>query len=359
MGITLTKRNHYNPCFWAALWNESYFNALLGGHESALCARKQSVYSLNVRSGAIHATSVENVFYDKKLGLADISTDSTKRFYLRRFPSEYAAFCKYLEEHPEPLVLDFENIFSGLDDPHVRRAFTTAARIGGFESTAHKGFVTALVVMQAMRSHEFMASTIEQAAAQGIDKWEYFWLLKSAWADPSMLSRTGTVLAMARWTLYKTREARFPLCDSPVMINPTNVMLILSPRLLAEIDLTVQAEEHECQVKEGIGASKYREFRRRTIDNTYKDIIFSDSATLEEWRSLPEFKFRMKALADKDSARAARFEGAQRIAWALYGFGRIPHDFEDWIEPVMTRVIEGQAVRGPVALRLTSLPPHR
>ncbi len=31
--MKLTKRNHYNPCFWTALWNESYYQQVVSGIE--------------------------------------------------------------------------------------------------------------------------------------------------------------------------------------------------------------------------------------------------------------------------------------------------------------------------------------
>src|SRR5262245_2654371 len=105
-------------------------------------------------------------------------------------------------------------------------------------------------------------------------------MLKPVWADRVALARATTPFACARWTLYRTERHAFPLCDSPVMINRDNVMMTLSPRLLAEIDLTVQAPEDKWFVRDGISGSKYREFRRRSIQNTYKDILFPDASEL-------------------------------------------------------------------------------
>ena len=107
------------------------------------------------------------------------------------------------------------------------------------------------VVTQAMRSHEFMSSMVPRTSAAGLEKWEYFWMLKHMWADRIALARAMTPLACARWTLYRTDRHRFPLCDSPVMINRDNVKMTLSPRLLAEIDLTVQAPEDKWIVRDG------------------------------------------------------------------------------------------------------------
>jgi hypothetical protein len=160
------------------------------------------------------------------------------------------------------------------------------------------------------------------------------------WADRIALARAMTPLACARWTLYRTERHRFPLCDSPVMINRDNVMMTLSLRLLAEIDLTVQTPEDKWMVGDGISGSKYREFRRRSLQNTFKDIVFSEIAELTTWKALPEFRARMRDLSTVAGAEQARQLGAQRVMWALSGFGRVPDDFEQWIEPIMDRATQ-------------------
>jgi hypothetical protein len=337
--MNLTKRNHYNPCFWTALWNESYYLQIVSGVEGKGSPRAQRIYALNVRSGAIYGTTVENLHFDKNLGLAEMTPDSMKRFCRKWFPSEYAKVAAYIDEHPEHLTMDFENILGGTEK-NGHRFLLDAARCGGFSSVEHKGFVTCLVLMQAMRSHEFMASMVVRSAAAGIDKWQYFWLLKNYWADRVALTRGTLPLAAARWTLYRTQRHQFPLCDSPVMINRDNVMMILTPRLLAEIDLTVRAKEDEWVVRDGISGSKYREFRRRAIQNTFKDVVFADTAELALWKALPEFRARMRAFETEAGAEQARQSGAQRVMWAISGFGRIPDDFEEWIEPIMDSAIE-------------------
>ena len=123
------------------------------------------------------------------------------------------------------------------------------------------------------------------------------------------------------------------------MINRGNVMMTLSPRLLAEIDLTIQTPEDKWLVRDGISGSKYREFRR-SIQNTFKDIVFSEIAELTIWKALPEFRSRMRDLSTVEGAEQARQLAAQRVMWALSGFGRVPDDFEQWIEPIMDRATQ-------------------
>jgi hypothetical protein len=326
-----TKRNHYNPCFWTALWNNEYFEAFMNGTTTSRPARQQVVHALNVRSGRVYATTVESVHYDKGLGLAEITPDAMKKFCRRRFPQEYERLSARVADHPESLWMDFEDILSGVEGIAGYEALMDAARRGSFVSAEHKGFITCLLIIHAMRSHEMMASMIESTGAAGMEKWEYFWLLKNAWGSPFVLARATTPLAAATWVLYRTADHRFPLCDSPVMIGRDTVMAILAPRLLVEIHLNARSSEDQWVAKDGISSSKYREFRRRAIANAYREIIAHDGEELDRWRSLPEFKRRRAALSTTESERRVTAEGAARVAWALGGFGRVPAEFDSWV----------------------------
>ena len=39
--MQLTKRNHYTPCFWAALWSETYYRSFLAGALEAESVRDE------------------------------------------------------------------------------------------------------------------------------------------------------------------------------------------------------------------------------------------------------------------------------------------------------------------------------
>jgi hypothetical protein len=326
-----TKRNHYNPCFWTALWNRAYFRSIREGAAVAGIARDHVVHTLNLRGDAVFPTTVGNVHYEKDLGVAPITPDSMKSFCRRWYPSEYEGLAEYVDRNPETLYLDFEDTLEGLERIGVYRSLMRAARIGGISSVCHNGFLTCALVVHVMRSHELMTSMIESSSVRGLQKWEYFWLLKNAWANRLMLARAATPLAMGQWTLYATVEDQFPLPDSPIMIKRDTLMAVLSPRLLLEINLTVSKPEAWWVVRDGISPSKYREFRRRAIGNAFKDIIFHDAALLEKWRALPEYRQRKAALTDPETRERLVREAASRAIWGLNGFGRVPPNFETWI----------------------------
>ena len=75
----------------------------------------------------------------------------------------------------------------------------------------------------------------------------------------------------------------FPLSDSAISFSPESVMATLSPRHLLEIDLTT--ESLDCWHFNRISTAKLAEYKRRTIGNTFKEIIFGNRAVLEEWKA--------------------------------------------------------------------------
>ncbi len=112
------------------------------------------------------------------------------------------------------------------------------------------------------------------------------------------------------------------------MINRDTVMVVLSPRLLLEIHLNTLAPEDDWTVRDGINSSKFREFRRRTIENGFRELIFSDREKLEDWSKTPGFKDRNSALDNINKRRDLIGNAANRVIWAMTGFGRVPQDFE-------------------------------
>ncbi len=307
---------------WGALWSAPYFRAIASGARPTAPARKQVVFALNVRSSAIYETTVERVHYDQGLGVAEITPEAMKAFCRRWYPEKYDEMAEYVKAHPESLYLDFEDILQAMEQLDPYESLIEAARLGGISSPEHRGFLTCLLIIHAMRSHEMMQAMGDVTDSLGIAKWEYFWLLKNAWSNQALLMQAAIPLARGRWTLYRTEIDRFPLCDSPVMIGLHTLMAVISPRLLLEVDLNVAGREDEWHVKEGISPSKFREFRRRAIGNSFKEIVFSGREELERWRNESEFRVRVNALTDSNKRKTIIMDAATRVVWAVHGFGK-------------------------------------
>ena len=320
---TFTTRNHYNPCFWTALWNKEYYAQYCTNERSRKPARDQVVYALNLNANKILKTKVEQVHFHKDLGVAAITPESAKRFCARWYPEKYDTFCEDIASHPETVYLDFEDILSGMETQASYSSLMQAAKLGSLTSVEHKGFLTCLLIMHAMRSYEFMSMLVDMTNSEDVDKWEYFWLLKKTWSSQSFLARAVTVPAFSEWTLWRTSDHTFPLCDSPVMMDRDSLMAVLSPRLLLEINLNIRRPEQYWRVCDEVPGHVLAAFRRRSIANSFREIIFHDQAILEEWKSSDHARARIMALRDPSNLKTCIEEGASRIIFGLKGFDRL------------------------------------
>jgi hypothetical protein len=181
-----------------------------------------------------------------------------------------------------------------------------------------------MLMIHAMRSYEFMSIVIGEMDSAGVEKWEYFVELKRAWSNPKQLMRAVVVPMLGEWTFWRSDHHLFPLCDSPVMMSRDSMMAVLSPRLLLEINLNPPLDDSLWSVKDEVPADKYAEFRRRSIRNTHKDIVFHDRAVLGEWQGSEQCKERVAALGDPRRRQVCLWEGAERVKYGLNGFGRLP-----------------------------------
>jgi hypothetical protein len=331
MSNRFTKRNHYNPCFWTAYWNPEYFEAMIANQKHSLEPRSQPIYTLNLRSKIIRQTSVGDVFFQKNLGKAEITPDSMKRFCKKYYPDKYEEFCQDVDKHPESVYLDFEDILTEIENNAGYNSLIDAVRLGGLSSLEHKGFLTCVLIIHAMRSYEMMTSMLQFADLIGMGKWEYFWLLKNAWANPAILARAVTPLALGEWTLYRTPKHTFPLPDSPIMISTNTLMVVISPRLLLEINLNINNPKNRLSTFQNLSLTKFHEFQLRSINNAFNEIVFHDPVELEKWRNLPEFQERAAAMSNPSKARELIHKAANRVILAQDGLGRVPPDFEQWV----------------------------
>lgn len=169
-----TKRNHYNPCFWTTLWNQDYYGAATNGTAQASSARTQKIYALSVKSGDTFHSTVENIHFDKNLGVAEISREAAEDFARRYHPDRYQDFVRDNANAPYPVFIDFEETLSGLEKSPAYRALLAVARRGRIQSAEEKANLGCFVVLQLVRSHAIMNSMIEWHEEAGRHKFEHF-----------------------------------------------------------------------------------------------------------------------------------------------------------------------------------------
>ena len=328
--MDITKRNHYNPCFWTALWNDRYYEEFLKTAQHSLPPREQEVFALNVRGNIISQQKVENVHFEKGLGHAEITFEAIKQFVKRNYPTKYDDFCRNSDKRDYPIFWDFENYFTGLESSPAYKVLLDVAKRRDLASSNEKECLADFVYLQWLRSHTVLNSMIEQNSTSGIEKFECYAFLRSMLIHPERTQPVVARLARSHWTLYRTENDTFPLTDSPILVQRYGIMVALSPRLLLEISLKVTAAENQWDTQNGIGQSKFADFRRRSIGTTFREIIFSEQSVLENWQSTKDFRKRVALLKRKSyedlAAKQLGLPEAMRNADAKSkGWGQVEH----------------------------------
>lgn len=321
--MQLTTRNHYNPCFWTANWNPEYFKLALKSKKNEGKARNQRVFALNIKSNKVYQVAVENLHYDKNLGIAEITPDAALGFCKWHFPNEYEQFREEMKDHPETLVLDFENVLTCLEESLAYKTLLKVITRPGLRSGPEKGALAAFLAVHHLRSHAIMNSMIEFGEQTETPKFEYFWMLKRWLGNVNVLFPWVMTLTAGRWVFYRMDKDTFPLNDSPILIRPDSVMVALSPRLLLEIERNDHSLENGWRDSNSITNDKLAEFRRRTIGNTFREIIFGDAALLEVWRTAPEFSERHQLMANTNSYNAVVAKHLDGELWKINAHGNM------------------------------------
>ncbi len=172
-----------------------------------------------------------------------------------------------------------------------------------------------------MRSHALLNSMVELHEKAGYQKFEYFWKLKSLLGNTNQCYACVMTFATGYWTFYRLGQDTFPLNDSPILRAPNSIMVALSPRLHLEIDGTRHADESQNTFCNFITNEKLDEFRRRTINNTFREIIFGSQSLLEEWRNSSEFADRHSLVANLSSYNALVERRGEAELWKINAFG--------------------------------------
>jgi len=274
------------------------------------------VYVLSVKSGKIFYSKVENVHFDKNLGMAEVTFEASMNFCKRYHPEEFEEFRNRNKPEDYPVFIDLEDLLTYIEGLKIYSILLETIRNQTIITPFEKGSLACFVYIQLLRGHAAMNSLLEWNAEIGKNKFEYFVLLKWALSNKRFLHKQIDPILLARWVFYRTPVDTFPLSDSPVLLKGESVMVRLSPRLLLEILPQPALDEISWDVKEGIDKHKLEEFRRRTIGNTFREIIFSNKELLEEWRQTEAFEKRVSIISNMKSynARAVKEKTTGTVA---------------------------------------------
>lgn len=292
--MVLTKKNHFNPCFWTVYWNFDYIKSKRENKEFSITARDQKVFSLNLRSDKILNPKTEDIFFEKKAGLATITVDAALDFTLRNFPESYD---EIKASSTGNLTIDFEDHFSKMEEayrPALEKLILSDIDID-IEEKVH---IAHFMIYQILRNPTTFNAMEMFFKNQRMEKFEMLYQLKHQLSNANYMKQLIVPLVAPNWTIYRLKKNVFPLSDCPLLSKKFSLMFVIAPDIMIEIDMKKQPTEILlCNIKKRISYFKYLDFLRRTINGSSREIIFGDKKLLEKIKRKRSYKIRINQLS--------------------------------------------------------------
>lgn len=242
-------------------------------------ARDQLVFSLNIPSKKILQPKVENIFFEKRMGLADLNKQEVIE-YFKRNGMEYDE-----SELNDDLMWDFENFFTIMDTSNekVLKKIISTEKIETLEEKAELGW---FIHTLQLRNYNTFNKALDTFDLFGRPKFEMLLNIKWTLSDTELMMKVIAPLLMGTWTLYRSKEFKFPICDNPILKYGRNDFLLpISPKLLLRVEFNKPVNVNiapPCHHKKLPLFFVYSDFIRRTIRNAQRDIIFPERKLLEK-----------------------------------------------------------------------------
>ena len=289
----MTKKNHFNPCFWTAYWNFEYLKSKRENQSFKDSVREIKVFCLNLKSDKILNSKTEDIFIEKRAGLALITPDAALDFTLRNFPESYD---EIRQSTTSELTIDFEDHFSKMEEayrPALEQLILLDIEIN-LETKAH---LAHFIFYQTIRNPVMFNSMETFAKSKGMEKFEMFYTLKHELSNPDKMKSFIFPLVIPEWTIYRLKKNVFPLSDSAVLAKKSSLMCVIAPNIMIEINFKKKVDEIQLfKIRNRISYFKYRDFLRRTINNSNRAIIFGEINLLEKIRKMRAYKAKFNNL---------------------------------------------------------------
>jgi hypothetical protein len=170
-------------------------------------------------------------------------------------------------------------------DTSSEKVLTKIITTGKIETLEEKAELAWFIHTLQMRNHITFNKTLDTFDLFDRPKFEMFLNIKWTLSDTDLMMKLLAPILMGTWTLYRSNEFKFPICDNPILMSGrSNFLLPISPKhlLKVEIDKPVNVTTAPvCYHKKLPYLFVYNDFIKRTIRNAKRDIIFSEPALLE------------------------------------------------------------------------------
>lgn len=294
--MTITKRTHYNPCFWTALWNQQYYEAVENQKHDSLRVREQKVYSLNLYNNEVHHKITDQVFFEKHLGLVSFNEKDIEQFIKRNYPEN--AEERKMSFEKEDLIIDFENLFTTLEESPAYLNLISLVKDKILKNLEEKGNIATFILVHNLRNHVLINSFVEFGKQIGSSKFEHLIHMKWMLQDFELMKNIISRYLIGHWIIFTSNEP-VPLIDSPICIKNGEILCVLNPYQVLLINLNNVTNQIEYKTVDNY--NQIKKFKNILISNTYREIVFAKEGQAEEWKKSTEWSERRNLILNKKS----------------------------------------------------------
>lgn len=224
----MTTDSHFNPCFWSALWNESYLESIIRGDERRRIPRDEVVFCYNLRSRKILKTKVSTIHKHKGLGFAEFTYESAKKYARSLKPSGQIVPAVKKWSSKDPAFLDAEAFFCGLESMPTYVAVLNVVKCGRINSPTEKTNLASFFVIHNERLAAAWSAQPSRDASRKDHNLEHIVLLKRRLSDSEYLFSQVLPLALGGWYVHEYTESVLLLGDTGFPFIGSHFMAAIS-----------------------------------------------------------------------------------------------------------------------------------
>ncbi len=292
--IRITKRTHYNPCFWTALWNQQYYEAVENQKHDSLRVRDQKVYTLNLYNNEVQQKKTDQVFFEKHLGVVNFNENDIEQFVNRNYPKD--AEEKLMSIEKRELIIDFENHFTAFEKSPAYLNLISLVKDKRIKNLEEKGNIATFLILHNLRNHVIINSFVEFGKQVGSSKLEHFIHMIRILLDSEFMKNLIYRYSIGHWIIFTSKEP-FPLIDSPICKNNGEIFCVLNPFQAISINLNNPTNQILYKTVDNINQSM--QIKKILISNTYREIVFTNESQAEMWKKSNEWGKRRKLIQNK------------------------------------------------------------
>ncbi len=299
-----TLRNHYNPCFWTALWNREYYDIIKNSTERNKKSRDYKLKGIRFSCDKIIENKADNLFFELHMGLVVLSIRELRNLYYK-LPKDYIFISKVNKFRIKYLswlipnwgiIIDIEPLFRVLESMNGTNAVLDLVKHGKIIDKTHKSLLATFIYTQQIRSPlTFSANYQKNKHANNPKAFSILDFILSLSNETEMYNVIN-LYTQCMWHIYTADIDIFPLSDLTIYEDKHNVIAVLSPRHLIIID----KEHKEDDEKYNISMSKeLLDFVFKiVIQNTFKDLVLENETVLNHLLDSSDWKNRSSIVRD-------------------------------------------------------------